>query len=262
VADAHWRELIDRYEPDVLWNDISYPEVGDFEGIVADYYNRFPEGVINNRFGRLTQVADFTTPEYATYGKITAKKWESTRGVGYSFGYNRAETPEHLLSADELIDTFVDIVSKNGNLLIAVGPRGDGSIPELQVERLKELGRWLQVNGEAIYGSRYWVKAEGSAGDETRVRFTQKEDNLYIFLLDHPKDLNLTLRDLWFESGAEVQLLSTKASLTWRQVSKDVAIDLPTDLSPSPALVLKVTPKPAGLIKELEIVTEPQSLMP
>ena len=92
--------------------------------------------------------ADFTTPEYANYDKITEKKWESCRGLGFSFGYNQAEGPEQVIASGKLIELLIDIVSKNGNLLLNIGPKPDGSISEIQKDRLKVLGSWLDVNGE------------------------------------------------------------------------------------------------------------------
>ncbi len=247
VADAHWRELIDRYQPAILWNDIAYPRVSDFEGIVSDYYNRHPDGLVNDRWGRTSDVADFKTPEYAIFNEITPKKWESTRGLGYSFGYNQAEGPEHLLSADQLVDLLADIVSKNGNLLLAVGPRADGSIPELQAERLRELGKWLAVNGEAIYGTRFWAAAEGVADDGLRVRFTGKPDGVYAILLDKPARSEVVLRDIWFADGATVKLLGG-GNLRWRQDGRDVRVMLPDRLPDSYAHAMKITPKPWKLV--------------
>ena len=84
------------------------------------------------------------------------------RGVGHSFGANFDEQPEDIVSSVDLIRLFCDIVSKNGNLLIGVGPRPDGTIPELQQAPLLGLGEWLQVNGAAVYGSRPWEVAESS----------------------------------------------------------------------------------------------------
>ena len=153
-ADAHWTELTDRYQPAVMWNDISYPKAGKIPQLFSHYYNSVPEGVINNRFG--VDFADFTTPEYAKYDKITAKKWESCRGLGYSFGYNQAEGPEQVIAADQLVWLLVDIVSKNGNLLLNIGPKPDGTISDIQMDRLNRLGDWL-----AIHGEEYSIRGRG-----------------------------------------------------------------------------------------------------
>ncbi len=97
---------------------------------------------------------------------ITGYKWETCRGLGYSFGYNQVERPEHTIAERELIHLLVDIVAKNGNLLLNVGPMADGTIPQIQASRLSALGAWLDVNDEAIFGTRPWERAEG----KTRVR--------------------------------------------------------------------------------------------
>jgi len=179
-ADAHWRELIERYQPCVMWNDISYPKAGEIPALFAEYYNTVPEGVINNRFG--VKFADYTTPEYAKYDKIMQQKWEACRGLGFSFGYNQVEGPEQVIAPDKLVALFVDIVSNNGNLLLNIGPKPDGSISAIQLDRLHKLGEWLAVNGEGIFGSRPWDRAKAESG-ATEVRFTQKDDALYVFFL-------------------------------------------------------------------------------
>lgn len=90
-ADAHWRELIHRYRPAVLWNDIGYPAAGDLAKLFADYWAVVPDGVVNNRFDFIGQMGgavhtDFITPEYSTSAPAGGRKWESTRGIGTSFG--------------------------------------------------------------------------------------------------------------------------------------------------------------------------------
>ena len=95
-ADAHWRELVERYQPCVLWNDIGYPSSADLPRLFADYWDTVPDGVVNNRFDFMRQTSgdvhcDFITPEYSTKAPPGGRKWESTRGLGTSFGYNRFE---------------------------------------------------------------------------------------------------------------------------------------------------------------------------
>lgn len=240
VADAHWRELIARYQPDILWNDISYPKAGDFNGIVSDYYRRQPEGVINNRFGRGDAKADFTTPEYTTFNTVVEKKWESCRGLGYSFGYNQAEGPEHMLSPEKLVHLLVDIVSKNGNLLLNVGPAADGSISALQMERLQVLGRWLKVNGEAIYGTRPWTRAEGRTTTGEAVRFTRKGDAVYAILLARPATATVTIEQLSPPPASEIRLVGVDGALTWTQDGANTVIKLPASLPASPAYALRI----------------------
>ena len=193
-ADAHWRELIAKYDPEILWNDIGYPEQGDIARIVADFYNTHPDGLINNRFeigeeGAPQRHHDFTTPEYSRMDGITDYKWETCRGLGYSFGYNRVETDEHTISEAELIHLLADIVSKNGNLLLNAGPMPDGTVPELQASRLRALGHWLRRNGEAIYGTRLWERATGETDAGLPVRFTAKDG----ILLGQPESSTVTI---------------------------------------------------------------------
>src|SRR5262245_25550386 len=168
-ADAHWRELIERYEPSVLWNDIGYPEKAEPARLFADYYNRMPDGVVNNRFmlgaGFGGQHHDFVTPEYAVLDRILSRKWESTRGIGGSFGFNRAEPEDCLLTAEEIVHMIADVTSKNGNLLLNVGPTANGMVPWPQASRLLAVGDWLRRNGDAIYGTRPWQRAETRTGD-------------------------------------------------------------------------------------------------
>lgn len=237
-VDAHWRELIRLYQPSVLWNDIGYPALAKPAALFADYYNGVPEGAVNNRFS--VDFCDFTTPEYANYDKITEKKWESCRGLGFSFGYNQVEGPEHVLAAGKLIALLVDIVSKNGNLLLNIGPRPDGSISEIQTDRLQALGRWLAINGEGIHGTRPWVRP--SAGSD--VRFTRKGNALYAFLLARPTTPTWTVPGLTASPGMQVQLLGG-GGLTWKQSGPDLLINAPSRLPGEHAVALRMTPAPA-----------------
>ncbi len=238
-VDAQMRELIRRYRPVVLWNDINYPKSGHPLELMAEYYNAIPEGVIDDRFG--VPHSDFVSPEYQTLNKISAKKWEECRGLGRSFGYNRAEGEAETIKKDELIYLLIDIVSKNGNLLLDVGPEADGTIPPVQMDRLKALGAWLDQNGEGIYGTHPWQRAEGETGDGMRVRFTQKDDAVYAFLLGAPKASSITIIDLALSPGAKVALIGSSGTLAWTQRGNDLQLQLPSSLPGNYAYALKIT---------------------
>jgi alpha-L-fucosidase len=227
-ADAHMRELIRKYKPALLWNDIDYPKSGHPLEIMAEYYNAIPDGVVDDRFG--VAHSDFVSPEYETLSKISEKKWEECRGLGRSFGYNRAEGEKETIAKDQLIYLLVDIVSKNGNLLLDVGPEADGTIPPVQMDRLKALGAWLGQNGEGIYGTRPWKRAEGETTEGLKVRFTQKHGAVYAFLLGEPKGKVVTIKGLEVRNGAAITMLGAKTELTWQQQGADVVVTLPETL--------------------------------
>ena len=237
-VDAQMRELIKRYQPALLWNDIDYPKSGHPLEIMAEYYNTIPDGVIDDRFG--VKHSDFKSPEYKTLDKISATKWEECRGLGRSFGYNRAEGEAETIAPDELIYLLVDIVSKNGNLLLDVGPEADGTIPPVQMSRLEALGAWLRLNEEAIYGTHPWKRAEGETAEGVYVRFTQKDSNLYATLLGQPKTSTITLKSVAPKDGSQIFLLGNDKPLDWSRQGDDVKITLPATLPGKYAYVLRM----------------------
>ncbi|MDX1736220.1 MAG: alpha-L-fucosidase, partial [Halioglobus sp.] len=207
----HMRELIDRYRPDVLWADIGYPAGGAQAKLLEYYFDKVPDGVVNDRWGavdtlgrmaefpgvatalkwlaRLLLAIDgdplrddparigFKTAEYDSLPGIAPFKWEATRGLGGSFAFNRAETAQDMLQAEDLVTFLVDTVAKNGNVLINVGPDSYGQIPAMQQAPLLGLGEWLAVNGEAIYGVRPWQRFGNERGRE--LRYTAGHNVLY-----------------------------------------------------------------------------------
>ena len=277
-ATAHVRELIDRYEPSVLWNDICWPAGGNLAALFAHYYDVVPDGVINDRWleahgtdsslaahlehavGDAIQLLwrfipegaksltfpsahhfDFTTPEYSSMTSIVARKWESTRGVGHSFGANRNERPQDIVTATDLIRSFCDIVSKNGNLLIGVGPGPDGVIPEEQVRPLAGLGAWLAVNGEAIYGTRPWLVAEGATTEGTPVRMTRRDGEVFAILCGLPGRRDVGLWDLDATGVSEVRMPGLGQPLAWRVEDRRLWVDLPERMPVGAAHVLALT---------------------
>ena len=248
----HWNELIDDYEPSILWSDIGAPPPFDLFELFAYYYNRFPEGVTNDRWDKIyhesgkvvkmrrTFFYDFTTPEYYSYDIIKKKKWESNRGIGNSYGYNKMEKESDYLVSNDLIKMLVDIVSKNGNLLLNVGPMSDGRIPEIQKEALLGIGQWLEINGEGIYGTRPWERAEGKTLDNLDIRFTHKNENLYIHLLNNPIGKTLKILSLKIPRPSTIRLLGYNDQLIWEQDQEDLIITILENLVESPVYVFKV----------------------
>lgn len=190
-ADGHWRELVERYEPEVLWNDIGYPKGANMHDLFEWYYARIPTGVVNDRFDLRGVIkgwahADFRTPEYSGRTEIDLVPWETTRGLGTSFGYNAWATDNDLIGPNELVRLFIDTVSKGGNMLLNVGPNADGEIPWNQSSRLHALGGWLRVNGEAIISSRPWTRWAGTTDEALEIRFTKRGPDLYAIVLGRP----------------------------------------------------------------------------
>jgi len=247
-ADAHWRELIDRYEPALLWNDIGYPERADPARLFADYYNRLPDGVVNNRFmiggGPGGQHHDYVTPEYAVLDRIVERKWETVRGLGGSFGFNRAEPEDHLLRAEEIVHMLADVASKNGNLLLNVGPTANGLVPWAQASRILAVGQWLRINGEAIYGTRPWREADGRTTDGVSVRFTRKDGMLYAIVFGAAAATVCTLERLQARDDSEVRLLGYGQPLRWHRQDAGIGVELPGDMPTGPAFALRIAPEP------------------
>lgn len=237
-ANAQIHDLIARYHPSVLWNDIDWPKTGDALGVEADYYNAVPEGVIDDRFG--IKHADFTSPEYRKLDKISEKKWEECRGLGRSFGYNRAEGEKETIAPADLIALLVDIVSKNGNLLLDVGPEANGAIPPIQAERLQALGTWLKQNGEAIYDTTPWIQAEGKSAEGDDLRFTRKGGDLYVIVLGQPKAKSITL-GVSAKSGGAIFMLGESKPLASGKTGTSLHIDLPEHLPGQYAYAIKLS---------------------
>jgi len=136
---------------------------------------------MNNRCGALPQ---FDTPEYAKFSSIQTQKWESSESVDpYSYGYNRYTRDEHYRSPKYLITTLIDIVSKNGNYLLNIGPDGDGVVPPPVVQRLKAIGKWLAHSGDCIFDTDYFF----SGAEFKSLRFTRTRKTFCVIAIERPR---------------------------------------------------------------------------
>jgi alpha-L-fucosidase len=156
-----FHELVSAYRPTLLFADGEWLNTAaqwHARELIAWYYATVgPDAIVNDRWGAGSDIG-FRTPEYSAGIAETERPWAEVRGLGRSFGLNRNERLDAYLSPGALVRFFAGLVADGGGLILNVGPAADGQIPLLQQERLVQLGDWLAVNGEAIYGSRSWSR--------------------------------------------------------------------------------------------------------
>lgn len=232
------KELVTKYKPSVLWTDgeWDYPsDVWKSKEFLAWLFNESPSKddiVIDDRWGsdtRMTHGGVYTSEYGGTGGgkKVSlSHKWEENQGIGRSFGYNRNEAAADYKTSEQLIHMLIDTVSRGGNLLLDVGPTADGRIPDIMQQRLLDIGDWLQVNGEAIYGTRPWrVQKDGDS-----VFYTSKGDTLYAICTKWP-ETELALAAPAPGGNTTVTLLGSDAALKWSAKGGKLIIASP-QLSP------------------------------
>jgi alpha-L-fucosidase len=183
-----FKDLVTRYKPSIIFSDGEWdlpsaewksPELLAWlfnESAVKD------EVVINDRWGKDSRHkhGGYWTTEYTPGMSGMDHPWEESRGMGFSYGYNRAEQLRHYHSGRELVIMLVDLVSRGGNLLLDIGPDADGTIPVVMEQRLIEIGEWLQVNGEAIYGTRPWKSTrQWSTGEQPKIEYNKEYSTAY-----------------------------------------------------------------------------------
>ena len=221
-------ELIHGYDPEIIWCDIG--GVNDSLHVLAEYFNhaknraRPIDVTVNNRSG--IAFHDFTTPEYTTYDNTVVAKWESSRGLDpFSYGYNQATPDVSYMTAEEVVHSLVDIVSKNGNFLLDIGPRADGTIAPILQTRLRETGAWLKVNGEAVYDTTYWSRM-AQLGDD--LRFTVRPNEaFYIHSLTRPGAKLTVEAPVPVRPGDRVTMLGHDRPLSWTVSKGALVIDVP-----------------------------------
>ena len=172
-----FKELITEYKPSLIFADGEWYNTAKqwrAAELINWYYKTVgEEAIVNDRWGHGLDVG-FLTPEYSSGILETKRPWAEVRGIGRSFGLNRNEDLEAYGTGKELIQRFAQTVANGGGMILNVGPRADGQIPMIQQKRLKELGTWLKVNGEAIYGA----QAYGKTGEEKETSIERIDSNI------------------------------------------------------------------------------------
>ncbi|MEM6978636.1 MAG: alpha-L-fucosidase, partial [Planctomycetota bacterium] len=270
-------ELIDKYQPDVFWFDFGImpklqkgthetnPFADHLKQFAAYYYNRTSGdqqdlGIINYKWNAFPETAAVLDKERSKMAEIRKPFWQTDTAVSSSsWGYTKNQRYK---TADRLVNDLVDIVSKNGCLLLNVGPRPDGTIPEEDQAILREIGRWLSINGEAIYETTYWKTfGEGPTGVSTGhvsekndkrftaddFRFTAKGDTLYLTGLEWPES-NIALikslasdSELYPDAIKDLSLLGFDGSIAWSQTKQGLKVELPESAETNFAYVLKLS---------------------
>jgi len=196
---------------EIMWCDIGGPNrTIEF---ASEWFNRAADQnrqvVMNARCGL---PGDFDTPEYARYNGVQVRKWESSLGMDpYSYGYNRATPLASYMNASSIVTGLIDIVSKNGNFLLDVGPTANGTIIDIEQRNLREAGTWIKDHAEAIFNTTYWFVTP-EEGDN--IRFTISQDAFYIHTLAKPNGTLILHSPIPWVSGDKVTVLGGKMNGT------------------------------------------------
>ena len=280
-------DLISKYKPDLLYFDGGLPYGENGLKVAAHFYNTsikahgenqcvlnlkrdFPEGAATldmekgqaDSLRELPWQTDTTINDGWFYlGGSKSAKYTKKESVTQNFENDESQSAgkELRMNAGQVIHNMVDIVSKNGNMLLNVGPRADGSLPESYIEELKKVGEWLKVNGEAVYESRPWkIFGEGPTMVESGnfkepdkpfaaedIRFTAKGKTLYAICLGVPSK-EISINSLGVEAGlfeneiSEVSLLGCSDKINWKRSDRSLWVGYPAGAELRNAIVLKI----------------------
>ncbi|KAK7046728.1 glycoside hydrolase [Favolaschia claudopus] len=214
LEDLQLPQMVDlavKYDIEIMWCDVGGPnKTLDF---AATFYNHaMDQGrqvTINDRCGFLP---DFDTPEYATFGSIQTAKWESSEGMDpFSYGLNTATNASQYKNGSTIVQTLVDIVSKNGNFLLDIGPTAEGEIIAPMMNNLLDAGSWLKYAGDCVYDTEYWFLGSQDPNPQANTepaRFTTTPTTFCIVAFSQPVDGKVTIsKRLPVMDGDDIVLL-------------------------------------------------------
>jgi len=202
-------DLAELYDTEIMWCDIG--GANKTLEFAARFYNHAEEKgtqvTMNDRCGI---VPDFDTPEYTTFSSTQSRKWETSEGMDpNSYGLNIRTGPNQYKNATTIIQTLVDVVSKNGNYLLDVGPNAEGEIIEPMAKNLKDAGRWLRHSGDCVYGTDYWFPGSQDITGDVSVRFLTTPDTFCIISFSRPTNGQLVVnKRLPILTGDKIVLLA------------------------------------------------------
>jgi len=243
VSDHMWpqmKDLINTYQPDVFWTDGDW-DLSDAKWkspeFLAWLYNESPvkEKIVTyDRWGSGIRFhhGGVYTPEYQPDLDFEDHPWEESRGMGYSYGYNKEEDIWDYNSAQSLVLALVDKVSRGGNFLLDIGPDDHGKIPPIMQERLLQIGAWLQENGEAIYNTRRWIRTSQASIKDSKEKdfyFTYNPTSNALYAIS-PKFNNngeYVIKDLDLPTGTNISFVATKEKCTWKKQGNDIVVSMP-----------------------------------
>ena len=250
---ARWKEIQDKYQPDFLWVDdfpiytrdgnkvrkgnmkpeIKYMD-DQVRGMITDFMNEAAQrgqDVYCNNKGKNRNWPDGVgcLEKDNLKLKVIGPKWQSCTTFGTSFGYLEGDKYKTVKS---VIHEMVEVVSRNGNFLINIGPKADGTLVPEQVERLRAMGDWLKINGDAIYGSRFWKQYAQKNG---HLAFTTNGNSLYAIKLEEPSEpFTIQATAGWSETEVKsVRLLGSESKVDWSVEADGLRITPPSDVGES-----------------------------
>ncbi|KAI8641770.1 putative alpha-L-fucosidase [Parasitella parasitica] len=221
-------ELIDHYEPDIMWCDIG--GINNSTAWQAYFVNKARQQgrqvTMNDRCGN--SVSDYATIEYRGIRHVPSRFWESTRGIDpHSFGFNHQTRPDQYASTESLLQELVSVVAKGGNFLLNIGPEASGHIPHIMRKTLDEIGQWLDRVDESIFDSvPYWVASSDLHEPGQPLYFTQAKNgkSFYVFSFQPPLARCVIVKTkVPLHPDGTISLLSSSKQerLKWRMTSND-----------------------------------------